>query len=292
MIFRLDTHIDRTISSIRRGCCGCCRCHHCATRVQRNRRAVPNTRITDMVNKSSAAPQARASRSAKSNEIDDIFGASSTSDKRTERGTANPADSARKKRKCSPTTTSTTHTNKNKPQPRKHIELVTDQSTSTPSTRSKKLKTTSELSQFTDSRGSSSTRKRTEEGYKIYTAQELGLSNNGGDTIHCPFDCQCCTYPPPFVSLSLSMITAVITDTPPAPSQLLQQASDLPSALALRTPSSTTSPALTNRQSHIPHYPAPCHARLGTATFDLGTLDLGTRDLERARNSAMPASIA
>ncbi|GAX81609.1 hypothetical protein CEUSTIGMA_g9037.t1 [Chlamydomonas eustigma] len=37
-------------------------------------------------------------------------------------------------------------------------------------------------------------RKRTEEGYAIYTEEELGLSNNskGGDTDLCPFDCQCC----------------------------------------------------------------------------------------------------
>ncbi|KAG2495843.1 hypothetical protein HYH03_006082 [Edaphochlamys debaryana] len=36
-------------------------------------------------------------------------------------------------------------------------------------------------------------RKRTEEGFAIYTEDELGLgSSKGGDTDLCPFDCECC----------------------------------------------------------------------------------------------------
>lgn len=36
-------------------------------------------------------------------------------------------------------------------------------------------------------------RKRTEEGYAIYTEDELGLGRKGGgDTDLCPFDCDCC----------------------------------------------------------------------------------------------------
>jgi hypothetical protein len=35
-------------------------------------------------------------------------------------------------------------------------------------------------------------RKRTEEGYRIYTEEELGLNKKGGDTDLCPFDCDCC----------------------------------------------------------------------------------------------------
>ena len=35
-------------------------------------------------------------------------------------------------------------------------------------------------------------RKRTEEGWPIYTEEELKLGNEGGDTADCPFDCQCC----------------------------------------------------------------------------------------------------
>lgn len=35
-------------------------------------------------------------------------------------------------------------------------------------------------------------RKYTEDGLPIYTPAELGLSNKGGDTDLCPFDCNCC----------------------------------------------------------------------------------------------------
>ncbi|GIL89610.1 hypothetical protein Vretimale_1830 [Volvox reticuliferus] len=35
-------------------------------------------------------------------------------------------------------------------------------------------------------------RKRTDEGYAIYTEEELGLGKKGGDTDLCPFDCDCC----------------------------------------------------------------------------------------------------
>jgi hypothetical protein len=35
-------------------------------------------------------------------------------------------------------------------------------------------------------------RKRTEEGYAIYTEEELGFGKRGGDTNLCPFDCTCC----------------------------------------------------------------------------------------------------
>lgn len=35
-------------------------------------------------------------------------------------------------------------------------------------------------------------RKRTEEGYNIYSEQELQLNKTGGNTDLCPFDCDCC----------------------------------------------------------------------------------------------------
>uniref|UniRef100_A0A7S0UUJ0 DUF1764 domain-containing protein n=1 Tax=Polytomella parva TaxID=51329 RepID=A0A7S0UUJ0_9CHLO len=35
-------------------------------------------------------------------------------------------------------------------------------------------------------------RKKTEEGYNIYTEDELGLGRAGGNTELCPFDCNCC----------------------------------------------------------------------------------------------------
>ncbi|KAJ6574909.1 hypothetical protein B0H19DRAFT_618596 [Mycena capillaripes] len=44
---------------------------------------------------------------------------------------------------------------------------------------------------FKDSRGSGP-RRKTEEGWSIYKEDELGISNDGGDTPLCPFDCDCC----------------------------------------------------------------------------------------------------
>jgi hypothetical protein len=35
-------------------------------------------------------------------------------------------------------------------------------------------------------------RKRTEEGFPVYSEEELGLGKRGGDTDLCPFDCDCC----------------------------------------------------------------------------------------------------
>jgi hypothetical protein len=47
---------------------------------------------------------------------------------------------------------------------------------------------------FGNSRGSASRRKFTEEGFPIYTMEELNLDKNayGGGTRLCPFDCNCC----------------------------------------------------------------------------------------------------
>lgn len=35
-------------------------------------------------------------------------------------------------------------------------------------------------------------RKKTDEGWNIYTEAELNLNKKGGDTDLCPFDCDCC----------------------------------------------------------------------------------------------------
>ncbi len=35
-------------------------------------------------------------------------------------------------------------------------------------------------------------RKRTEEGFVIYSEEELGMGKKGGETDQCPFDCDCC----------------------------------------------------------------------------------------------------
>lgn len=41
--------------------------------------------------------------------------------------------------------------------------------------------------------GAQKIRRVTEDGYKIYTEEELGLNmTGGGDTELCPFDCDCC----------------------------------------------------------------------------------------------------
>ncbi|KAG2159571.1 uncharacterized protein EDB93DRAFT_1110995 [Suillus bovinus] len=44
---------------------------------------------------------------------------------------------------------------------------------------------------FKDSRGSGP-RRKTDDGLNIYKEDELGISNDGGDTPLCPFDCECC----------------------------------------------------------------------------------------------------
>ncbi|KAG1881825.1 hypothetical protein C8R48DRAFT_682398 [Suillus tomentosus] len=44
---------------------------------------------------------------------------------------------------------------------------------------------------FKDSRGSGP-RRKTDDGLNIYKEDELGISNTGGDTPLCPFDCECC----------------------------------------------------------------------------------------------------
>jgi len=44
---------------------------------------------------------------------------------------------------------------------------------------------------FKDSRGTGP-RRKTEEGFSIYKEDELGITDQGGDTPLCPFDCQCC----------------------------------------------------------------------------------------------------
>lgn len=44
---------------------------------------------------------------------------------------------------------------------------------------------------FKDSRGSGA-RRTTDEGWSIYKEDELGIRDDGGDTLLCPFDCDCC----------------------------------------------------------------------------------------------------
>lgn len=35
-------------------------------------------------------------------------------------------------------------------------------------------------------------RKKTAEGWNMYTEEELGMHKRGGETDLCPFDCDCC----------------------------------------------------------------------------------------------------
>ncbi|KIP12592.1 hypothetical protein PHLGIDRAFT_61567 [Phlebiopsis gigantea 11061_1 CR5-6] len=44
---------------------------------------------------------------------------------------------------------------------------------------------------FKDSRGTGP-RRKTEEGFLVYKEDELGITDQGGDTPLCPFDCECC----------------------------------------------------------------------------------------------------
>ncbi|KAI0662683.1 hypothetical protein C8Q70DRAFT_960483 [Cubamyces menziesii] len=50
-----------------------------------------------------------------------------------------------------------------------------------------------EEQRFKDSRGTGP-RRKTEEGFAIYKEDELGITDQGGDTPLCPFDCQCCKF--------------------------------------------------------------------------------------------------
>ncbi|TBU35129.1 hypothetical protein BD311DRAFT_745623 [Dichomitus squalens] len=96
------------------------------------------------------------------------------------------------------------------PSKRKVPETVFDPSVTLPSTKSNKSKAPrvekteggvpkakkakkdrEEEDRFKDSRGTGP-RRKTEEGFSIYKEDELGITDQGGDTALCPFDCQCC----------------------------------------------------------------------------------------------------
>lgn len=93
-----------------------------------------------------------------------------------------------------------------KPKPRTTVQVFTDTSSSSllplatqpvPKPKSTPLSrsTDMDLDQFTDSRGT--TRKRTQDGLRIFSAQELKLGQGNADTPLCPFDCNCCMFHPP-----------------------------------------------------------------------------------------------
>ncbi len=102
---------------------------------------------------SSASPKEKPISTKKSSEIDDIFSALATAKKEKQQSTA--------------TTQVTEISTKKKIQPK----IDHDDG-------------------FADSRGSNS-RRKTDDGYAIYSVQELNIGK-GGDTEDCPFDCECC----------------------------------------------------------------------------------------------------
>ena len=56
----------------------------------------------------------------------------------------------------------------------------------------KKVRVVVECDDFSDSRGLKGGKRRfTEDGFPIYSLDELGIGR-GGDTDACPFDCECC----------------------------------------------------------------------------------------------------
>ncbi|KAI0348644.1 DUF1764-domain-containing protein [Trametopsis cervina] len=57
--------------------------------------------------------------------------------------------------------------------------------------KSKKKDNKGEEEKFKDSRGTGP-RRKTDEGFAIYKEDELGITEQGGDTPLCPFDCECC----------------------------------------------------------------------------------------------------
>ncbi|RXW24800.1 hypothetical protein EST38_g1065 [Candolleomyces aberdarensis] len=73
-------------------------------------------------------------------------------------------------------------------QKRQKTELPSEQGAKQ---KSKPKKNKEEEEAFRDSRGTGP-RRKTDEGWNIYKEDELGISNEGGDTHLCPFDCDCC----------------------------------------------------------------------------------------------------
>ncbi|KAJ3822993.1 hypothetical protein F5880DRAFT_584347 [Lentinula raphanica] len=156
-------------------------------------------------------------------EIDDIFASKGKS--HPVPGSSKPISSPikkviskkdkKRKRKASDSTKDhgdTTTAEKSKKVP----ETIIDPSASMPSAKRVKISKSSEKAgngsdtkpgksgkakkeeeKFKDSRGSGP-RRKTEEGWSIYKADELGIRDDdeGGDTPLCPFDCDCCELDP------------------------------------------------------------------------------------------------
>ncbi|CDU22589.1 uncharacterized protein SPSC_01219 [Sporisorium scitamineum] len=115
-----------------------------------------------------------------------------------------PATKRKRPTQSSSTTTSTsTHTsNPPKKKPKTPVQVVQDTSSLTPhhkTTSTLLQKDDDDVQEFIDSRGTSGDRrKRTVDGLRIFTVEELRLGEQGaGETSLCPFDCDCCKCPSP-----------------------------------------------------------------------------------------------
>ncbi|TFK76958.1 DUF1764-domain-containing protein [Pluteus cervinus] len=154
-------------------------------------------------------------------EIEDIFAAkgrsvnqqklspsvpNSPKDKKKKRDGAKPKSKEHAARDTTPTAPSEQKKTTKRPAP----ETIVDPSSASSAPAQKKQKTESPRhskttkpqkpkkpsksegdDRFADSRGTGP-RKKTEEGWAVYKEDELGISNEGGDTPLCPFDCECC----------------------------------------------------------------------------------------------------
>ncbi|KAJ2919000.1 hypothetical protein MD484_g1400, partial [Candolleomyces efflorescens] len=109
---------------------------------------------------------------------------SSKKKKKQKKNTSDPqqAPTASKKR---PAPETIVDTSVQIPQKRQKTDRPSEQQ------KSKPKKSKEEEDSFKDSRGTGP-RRKTEEGWSIYKEDELGISNGGGDTPLCPFDCDCC----------------------------------------------------------------------------------------------------
>ncbi|TIB78304.1 sulphite reductase hemo protein, beta subunit [Wallemia mellicola] len=149
----------------------------------------------------SAAKPSNNDKKRKSNEIDDIFSGASTSTSSKDKTSTDKTTSSKKKaKKVKKNAESNDKEEKNdKSEPSAAPITVVDTTSSKPEKPEKvekkkeKKQKANEEDDFADSRGTSG-RKKTEDGYSVYTFDELKMNDDiGGDTPLCPFDCDCCS---------------------------------------------------------------------------------------------------
>ncbi|KAJ4486314.1 DUF1764-domain-containing protein [Lentinula aciculospora] len=137
-------------------------------------------------------------------EIDDIFASKGKVQPTVIASTSSTKKDKKRKRKSESDAKDSAAADK----PKRRPETIVDPSASMPTAKRVKISKFSEKAgtgkekvsgkakeedRFKDSRGTGP-RRKTEEGWSIYKADELGLKDDdeGGDTPLCPFDCDCC----------------------------------------------------------------------------------------------------